>query len=129
MAAAGQAVFAFSPEHGPLDLPDLRPLVRVLYAIPLPRLLSKDGRIGRQILHFAGRTATRQPRILLFLTAAFLALFPAQTQDSGLLHPAVEVSRNLAHEHLLPLLQTIEKLAVATVQLVECPGSHANPIA
>ena len=45
------------------------------------------------------------------------------------MHPTVEVHGNLAHERLLPLLQAVEKLAVAAVQFVERPSGHANSVA
>jgi len=128
MPASRQTVFAFPPKHRPLHFPDLWAIVGVFDAIPLPRLLLKYRRVGHQVADFAGRTATRQSRILPGATP-FLAHFRPRTQDLWLLHPAMEVGGNLGHEDLPTLLQTVEELAVASVQFVERPGGHANAVA
>lgn len=78
-----------------------------------------------QIANFARMIALRQARIVLRTPLVFRPF----GQDLGLPHPAVEIDRNLAHEHLPTVFQRIEELAVAAVQLVERPGRHANPIA
>ncbi len=126
--ATRQTIFAFAPKHRPLDLPDLRAFVRVLDAVPLPRLPAKHGRILHQVADFAGRTATHQPGILL-PAAPLFAPFRPGSQDGRLLHPAVEVDGNLGHERLPTLFEAIEKLPVTTVQFVERPSRHANSIA
>src|SRR5487761_1096094 len=53
LSTAGKSVGRFAPAHGPFDFPDLWPLVGVFDSIALPGLLAEDGRVGRQIAHFA----------------------------------------------------------------------------
>src|ERR1019366_10634217 len=51
------------------------------------------------------------------------------TQDGGLLDPAIEVRRHLAHVNLPALLQAVEERPVSTIEFVERPGCHANAVA
>lgn len=73
------------------------------------------------------RTTTGGPRIPL-RTPAFRPLFWAVFQHDGLLHPAMKVAGDLAHEYLTPRFQAIEELAVATVQLVERPRRDTHSV-
>src|SRR5208283_3710027 len=128
MLAARQTVFPLPPKDLPFDLPYLGAFGRVLDAVALPGLLTEEGRVFRQVLDLAGWRASCQPRILL-ATTAFLAFFRPRTQDAGPLDPTVEVRRDLAHVNLPPLLQAIEEGPVSTIEFVERPGRHANPVA
>jgi len=60
------------------------------------------------------------------LRTAFFPLFPPIFHDDRLLHPAMEVGRDLADEQLSERFETIEKSSVAAIEFVERPRGYAN---
>ena len=87
MSASRQAVLALPPEHVPFDLPDLRALVCILDAVALPGLLTKGGRVCREVLDLAGRRAMRQAWIALY-DCRVSCSFSAQNAGSAAVGPS-----------------------------------------
>src|SRR6185312_4141868 len=112
----------FAPKLGPLDFPNLRAFVGVFDAVSLPGLLAKHGGVFQQVADFARGMTTGHSRML-----GGPASFRAHLRDLRLLQPAVSMDRKFAHKHLIPRFQTIEKLAVASIELVEGPSFDHNP--
>lgn len=117
VATSRRTVRTFPPELGPLHFPDLGPAVGVLDAVGLPRLLAEDGRVAEEVADFAGTTtATRFSFPTLFCRVSRTLLPRCWLPD-----PPMKIAWNLANEYLPTRIQAREKLAVATVQLVERP--------
>jgi len=68
----------------------------------------------------------RRPGIAVL--TAFSPVFRAAGEHLRFFHPAMKVAGDLAHEDLTAFLQTVEKGATATVEFVERPGTHEDPI-
>src|SRR5260370_8309144 len=64
MPAPGQTMLAFAPKDAPFDLPDFRPLVRVLDAISLPSLISNHVWVSEQIPDFSHSPTPHLPPTL-----------------------------------------------------------------
>src|SRR6056297_2192221 len=110
----------------PTHLPHFRTFVRVPCAVALRILAGQAGRVLGQILHLAGLGVSGgQARVFLVPPLALLWRF---SQDLGLANPCVEVRRNFTDEGLLPLVEPIEKLAIATVELIKRPCLHCDAV-
>ena len=121
-----QAIDSLAPELRPFHLPDFGAVLGVLDAVTLPLLLAEDGRIARQVLHFAAASAPRrQPRIKLF---AAPPPRPTPAEHPRLFQPAAEIRRHFAHEYLSTLFETVQKGRVAAVAFVKRPGLDAHTV-
>src|SRR6056297_2604576 len=110
----------------PTHLPHFGAFVRVPCAVALRILAGQAGRVLGQILHLAGLGVSGgQARVFLVPPLALLWRF---SQDLGLANPCVEVRRNFTDEGLLPLVEPIEKLAIATVELIKRPCLHCDAV-
>src|SRR5690606_37902717 len=111
----------------PTDLPDLAASLSLLDAITLRALSAERRRVPGQVTNFA--------RLPVALWQARTAPGAAQAvwgrffQHLRLRQPGVRVGRNLHNEGFAPLIQTVEKRTVATVEFVGGPGHHPDSIA
>ena len=123
---AWRFVGGLAPHREPFDFPDLRPFLRILDAVSLPRLPSKLWRVFHQIPHLAGlRSAARSRDFPAATSAAFDAV---AANDFGGFRPDTRCGRDFRDIRLLSFGQRIEELAVVTVQLIERPCRNPDAI-
>lgn len=80
----------------------------------------------QEIANFRRRRVIRQPRHLF---RAALTVVRLIFDDSRLLRPDTRIARDFRNKTLVSFVQRIQKVAVATVQFIECPPRDSQTIA
>jgi len=121
-----QAIDALAPKRRPFHFPDFGAVLGILDAVTLPFLLAEDGRITRQVLHFAAASAAgRQPRVRLF--AAAPPLLAKRLSRRGLAGMAGALAASLAETASARVADDLRFSAIQAARALS-PGQAAGGV-